>query len=148
MSDEHANAAAHDPLEALLRLRRHAVDEARRDLASCLRVEAEATQAVAMMTGKIEAETEAAASLASEDADVEAFANWLRRIKPQQAAVQHAQENAEADTTQARSLLAAARAAARAVEVMLERQAAERLAETERREQAALDEVAQRREPT
>ena len=37
----------HDPLEALLRLRRMAADEASRGLAECLRVESEAAAAVA-----------------------------------------------------------------------------------------------------
>jgi hypothetical protein len=36
-----------DPLEALLRLRRIAADEARRGLAECLRTEGEAAAAVA-----------------------------------------------------------------------------------------------------
>jgi hypothetical protein len=50
----------HDPLEALLRLRRMAADEARRGLGECLRIESEAAAAVAAIEAAIERETEAA----------------------------------------------------------------------------------------
>src|SRR5487761_2092713 len=116
------SAMARDPLEALLRLRRLAVDEARRGVAACLDAEAEAMQAVARLKQAIERETEAASSLATNDADVEAFAAWLRRIRPEQAAAHAAREQAETETARARTVLAAARAAARAAEAMLERQ--------------------------
>jgi hypothetical protein len=76
----------HDPLEALLRLRLIAVDEARRGLAECLRSESEAAAAVAAIEAAIERETEVATSLAAGDAEVEAFAAWLRRIRPKQRA--------------------------------------------------------------
>ena len=68
-----------DPLEALLRLRRVAADEARRGLAESLRVEGEAAAAVAAIAAAIERETEVATSLAVGDAEVEAFAAWFRR---------------------------------------------------------------------
>jgi hypothetical protein len=74
-----------DPLEALLRLRRMAADEARRGLAECLRAEGEAAAAVATIEAAIDRETEAATSLAVGDAEVEASAGWLRRILPKTA---------------------------------------------------------------
>lgn len=85
-----------------------------------------------------------ATDLATGDAEVEAFAAWLRRIRPKQQAAQTAEDDAEAGTLQARVVLGAARAAVRAVEEMLEKHAAAALAEAERRAQAELDEVAQR----
>jgi flagellar export protein FliJ len=133
-----------DPLEALLRLRRLAADEARRSLADSLRAEDQAVQAIAVIEAAIERETEAATNLAAGDAEVEAFSAWLRRIRPKQHAAYAAGDHAEAETARARIVLAAARAAVQAAEEMLEKQAAARQAEAERKEQHALDEVAQR----
>ena len=76
----------HDPLEPLLRLRRMAADEARRGLAERLRIESEAAAAVAAIEAAIERETDVATDLASGDAEVEAFAAWLQRIRPKQRA--------------------------------------------------------------
>lgn len=135
----------HDPLEALLQMRRIAADEARRGLAECLRRESEATAAVAAIEDAIERETEAASSLIAGDAEVEAFAAWLRRIRPKQLAAHAAAKEAEASTTRARGVLGAARAAVRAVEETLARQAAEAEAAAQRKAQSELDEVAQRR---
>ncbi len=135
---------SHDPLEALLRLRRMAADEARRGLAECLRAEGEAAGAVATIEAAIARETEAATSLAAGDAEVEAFAGWLRRIRPKQRAALAAAEVAETATTQARGVLGAARAGVEAVEKTLEKRAALERAETERRAQSEIDEAAQR----
>ncbi len=132
-----------DPLEALIRLRRLAADEARRSLADCLRDEDQAVRAIAALDAAIERETEAATSLATGDAEVEAFAAWLRRMRPRQHAAYMAESHAEAATAQARIMLAAARAAVQAAEEMLEEHEAHRRAESERQEQHALDEVAQ-----
>ena len=75
-----------DPLASLLRLRRLTADQARRELAECLRAESEAKQAIAAIDAEIARETEVATSLAGGDAEVEAFAAWLRRIRPSQHA--------------------------------------------------------------
>lgn len=77
-----------DPLDALMRLRRIAADKARRDLADCLRAESVAAEAVAMITASIEHEAEVATDLAAGDAEVEAFAAWLCRMRPQQGAAE------------------------------------------------------------
>ncbi len=137
----------HDPLEALLRLRRLGVDEARRGLAECLRLESEAATAVGGIEAAIEREMEAATNLAAGDAEVEAFAAWLRRIRPKQRAAHEAADAAEAETAQARYVLGAAQAAVRAVEEMLDQHAAAVHAEAERRAQAEIDEAAQRCRP-
>ena len=131
-----------DPLEALLRLRRMAADEARRGLAECLRVESEAAAAVAAIKAAIERETEVATSLAAGDAEVEAFGAWLRRIRPKQRAALAAEDEAETATVRARTLLGAARAAVRAAEEMLEKHAAAAQAAAERRAQGEIDEAA------
>jgi ribosomal protein S20 len=82
---------------------------------------------------------------ASGDAEVEAFAAWLRRIRPKQHAAHVAEDQAEAATSQGRAVLAAARAAVRAAEEMLEQHAAAKLKETEHQAQREIDEAAQRR---
>jgi flagellar export protein FliJ len=133
-----------DPLEALLRLRRIAADEARRGLAECLRTEGEAAAAVATIEAAIDRETEAATSLAAGDAEVEAFAAWLRRILPKQRAALAAAEAAEAATTQARGVLGAARAGVQATEETLEKRAVVLRAEAEHKAQNEIDEAAQR----
>jgi flagellar export protein FliJ len=134
---------SHDPLEALLRLRRIAADEARRGLAECLRAEGEVAAAVATIEAAIARETEAATSLAAGDAEVEAFAAWLRRVRPKQRAALAAAEAAETATTQARGVLGAARAGVQATEETLEKRAAVVRAEAERKAQNEIDEAAQ-----
>jgi flagellar export protein FliJ len=133
-----------DPLEVLLRLRRLTADQARRALADCLRAESLAAQSVAVVAAAIEHETAAATSLAVGDAEVEAFAAWLRRIRPKQRAAQAAEEQAEAETVRARAVLAAARAAVRAAEDMLEKHVTAAAVEAEHKAQAEIDETAQR----
>jgi flagellar export protein FliJ len=132
-----------DPLEALLRLRRLTSDEARRFLAECLRNEERASQVLAAIEAAVERETEAATSLATGDAEVEAFGAWLRRIRPQQMAAHVAEDHAEAETARARAVLAAALAAVQAAEDMLKKHQAAREAEAARRMQHELDEAAQ-----
>ncbi|HME23574.1 MAG TPA: hypothetical protein VKI44_19990 [Acetobacteraceae bacterium] len=133
-----------DPLEALLRLRRMAADEARRGLAECLRVESEAAVAVAAIEAAIERETEVATNLAAGDAEVEAFGAWFRRIRPKHRSAQAVEAEAEAATASARAVLGAARAAVRATEEMLEKHAVAAQAAAERAAQGEIDEVAQR----
>ena len=137
-----------DPLESLLRLRRLAVDEARRGLADCLRAECQAAEALAALEAAIERETDVAADLSAGDAEVEAFAAWLRRMRPKQQAAHAAEAQAEAATAQGRAILAAARAAVSAVEDMLAEHTAERKAEAQRQAQREIDEAVQRRSGT
>jgi flagellar export protein FliJ len=132
------------PLESLVRLRQLAADDARRSLAECLHQEELAAQMTATIDAAIERETEAATSLAAGDAEVEAFAAWLRRIRPRQHAAHVAEDQAEADTARARIVLGAARAAVRVAEELLARHEAEARAAEERRAQSEIDETAQR----
>jgi flagellar export protein FliJ len=134
-----------DPVEALLRFRRVAADEARRGLAEFLSFEGEAAAAVAAIAAAIERETEVATSLAAGDAEVEAFAAWFRRIRSEQQSAVAAEEAAATATVQARAILGAARAAVRAAEKLLEQHAAAARLETQRREQRDIDEAAERR---
>jgi flagellar export protein FliJ len=135
-----------DPLASLLRLRRLTADQARRELADCLRAESEAKQAIAAIDAKIARETEVATALAGGDAEVEAYAAWLRRIRPSQQAARVAEAATIAQTTEARAVLAMARAAVRAVEELLTQRGAEERMTAEHQAQREIDEVAQRTE--
>ena len=135
--------SARDPLDALIRLRRMGVDEARSALADSLRAGEAASAALEALEMAIRQETEAACSLDADDAAVEQFASWLRRTRDRQRDAGATRDAAELATAQARGVLAAARAAVRAIEAMQERQAAIRAAAAARTEQATLDEAGQ-----
>lgn len=138
-----------DPLEALLRMRQVAVDHSRRDLADSLRAEAEAETALQAINTAIEHETEVVSDLGAGDAEVEAYAAWLHRMRPRQREAARAVEQAEAETAMARAALAMAQAAVRVVEEMqahhadAARTAAERAAQREIDEMARRDELAE-----
>ncbi len=74
-----------DPLAALLRLRRLTADQARRELADCLRAESEAKQAIAAIDAEIARETEVATGLAGGDAEVEAYRRLAASDLPEPA---------------------------------------------------------------
>lgn len=135
-----------DPLAALLRLRRLTADQTRRELADCLRAESEAKQAIAAIDTEIAHETEVATCLAGGDAEVEAYAAWLRLIRPTQQAARMAEAVAIAGTTETRAVLAMARAAVRAVEELLTQRVGEERMVAERQAQREIDEIAQRTE--
>jgi flagellar export protein FliJ len=136
----------HDPLNALLRLRRIAVDQSRRDLADCLRAEGDAEAAMEAIAASIEHEAEVVTDLGVGDAEVEAFAAWLHRMRPRQQAAQQAVEQAEAETSAARAALTVAQSAMRTVEEMLAHHADAARVEAERAAQREIDEMARRGE--
>ncbi len=131
-----------DPLPVVHRLRRLAADEARRALAEYLTVESEAAAALRALDAEIAAETDAASDPDQDDRPVEDFAVWLRRISVDRAAAVAALEDAETQSAEARAVLAASRTAERALEILMEQQAAERRTASEHRDQLALDEIA------
>lgn len=130
-----------DPLAAVLRLRRLAMEDVSRDFAECLRGEAEARQAVAAMEAAIDRETELASSLEVGDAVVEAFGAWLKRARKDLRAAQALHEQSESETARARAALAVARAALKATEHLVAEQEAAAALETARQEQRELDEI-------
>ncbi len=133
-----------DPLAAVLRVRRLAMEDATRDFAECLRCEAEAGQAVAAVEAAIERETEVASSLSAGDAVVEAFGAWLKRVRKDLRAAQALHEQAENETARARAALAVARSGVKATEHLIAQQAAAAAAEAARQEQRDLDEIGRR----
>jgi flagellar export protein FliJ len=130
-----------DPLAAVLRLRRLAMDEASRDFAECLRGEAQAEQAVMAVEAAIERETEIASSLEASDAVVEAFGAWLKRARKDLRGAQAVREQSESETARARAALAVARAALKATEHLIAEQVAAAAAEADRKEQHNLDDM-------
>lgn len=134
-----------DALDALLRLRRLAREDALRDLAVCMAADAAANAAVARIDAAIVAEEAAASRLDAEDIAVEAFGRWLRRVREERDAASTTRDRAEAGTTRARAVLGAARAALVVVEAELARRAEETRLAVLRGEQAAIDEHAGRR---
>lgn len=134
-----------DPLPALLRVRRMALDEARRLLATRLQAEAEAEADALAAERTILAEADAARALTADDGVVETFAAWLPGARRRAEAARAAQEAAQAETSLARAGLQLARAAVEAAEALQSRQAEGRAAEAARKEQIALDDMAPRR---
>ena len=126
---------ARDGLAALARLRRLETAEAKRRLAVQIGQEAQAA-------GRLAA---AEAALRTEHAaEAEAWRLWLPRGLAERDRAALAQRQAMARRQAAQDLLAEARAAERAVELLQERRAAEARREAARRAQALLDEAAAR----
>lgn len=133
-----------DPLEAVLRIRRMAVDTARRHLAEALTIEETARRHAEAAEARIVSEGQAAADIATGDSAVEAFAAWLPvgRAEAQTARVAH--DKAVTDVNMARAAVTVARAAAEAAADLQLRRKADQALLAERRAQNALDEVASR----
>ncbi len=133
-----------DALATLLRIRRQALDEAKRALAGAmqrqhmqqLRSEAEET--------RFAQETIIALDLAEGDGAVDAFARWLPtgREAVQQARV--AEQEASAELDRARIVLGLANTAHRSVELLTEKRGEELRLNQMRKAQQAMDELARR----
>jgi flagellar biosynthesis chaperone FliJ len=137
-----------DPLRVLARVRRLALDEARRRLADCLAAEDAAATALAAIDAEIGREREAAMSLAADDAAVESFAVWLPEARRRADQAEAVLARASAETHLARAAVSATRGAYEAVEHALQRRAEVQRSIRTQAEQRALDEVASRRADT
>src|ERR1700761_9390998 len=100
-----------DVLQTLLRLRRLAVDQARRDLGACLRHEAETADKAKDIAAAIDRETDVVCRTDGEDRMVDNFAAWLKRTRAEQDAAAEALLAAETRTQEARAVLSVGRAA-------------------------------------
>lgn len=132
---------ARDPLSTLLRVRRVALDEARRALADCLDAEAAAAEALTRAEAEILRERAAAASLDADDAAVEAFAGWLRLARGRAEQARLAHERVTAETARARAIVALARGSFEAAQTALDQKADDEREAWQRREQLSLDEA-------
>jgi flagellar protein FliJ len=129
-------------LQALARIRVIAVDEARRELATRLDEETRAAERERTCKRVIAREREAAESIQTQDAAVEAFAAWLPVGQAELDTARRVRTRAEAASARARASLNAARASLETIESMLAASAAKQRLDLERREQAELDEFA------
>jgi flagellar export protein FliJ len=136
---------ARDPLQAVLKLRELAVEEARRDVAACLELETAAGREAAAAEQAIGRETAAATDLSAGDAEVESFAAWLPHGRRRAREAHEKHEAAAMDTARARAVLAASRAGVEAVQKLIEKRRAEENAALARKAQAELDEAGLRR---
>jgi flagellar biosynthesis chaperone FliJ len=134
-----------DPLDAVLRMRRVTVDDAKRELASLLRAEELAQSKADALEAVIGQEAAAAADLAAGDDIVEAYAAWLPVGRANLAAARAAHEQIRCEIAMARAALTVARAAAESAQQLLTKRAAERALDANRRSQAVIDEDALRR---
>jgi flagellar export protein FliJ len=134
-----------DTLQTLLRLRRLAVDKARRGLADCLRQETVAEEKMRDLAAEIDRETDAVCRSAGDDRMVENFALWLRRARVEQDAAAGALLTAQTHMLEARAVLTAGREAVEVVESLIAQRDADRNATLLRQEQAILDEAGQGR---
>ena len=137
-------AAGRDPLRSVLRIRREAVDDARRALSECLIAETARAAAADCAEAVIGRELELASRLSGTDSTVEAFARWLPLAREMAERARVAHDRAVLETGRARACLAAARAAAKVVEELQARRAAERDADIRRREQHEQDDQSRR----
>ena len=134
-----------DPLASLARLRRQAVDEARRALLRCVDLEDATERHATAAENAITQELQIASHLSASDHAVERFGVWLRQARSDARAARRQQELASADTARARAALTSARAAAEAVDTLRDQKAAERRGEMLRRAQSELDEMTRHR---
>ena len=135
-----------DALKTVHRLREMEVDGARSAL---LRLEAlahEARMAERAATITIQTEMNAAARLGADDATVEAFGAWLPTGRAAVIRAQAQLARLEQDTAQARAILNLARSGAEAVEKLMAEREMLATEAAARRQQAALDEAALRRQ--
>ncbi len=133
-----------DALEIVLRIRRVAVDEAKRGLAVALAAEGVAQRQATAAEDMIASESDNAADVNQGDASVEAFAAWLPVGRAKAKAARSALEAAGADVVLQRAALTAARAAAEAAEALLDRRRAARLLAEAAKALAVADEVGAR----
>jgi hypothetical protein len=134
-----------DTLQTLLRLRRLAVDKARRGLADCLQQETAAEEKMRELAAEIDRETDAVCQSAGDDRMVEHFAAWLRRARFQQDTAAGVLLTAQTHTLEARAVMTAGREAVEVVESLIAQRNAEQTAAALRREQAILGEAGRRR---
>ena len=135
---------ARDRLDTLLRLRRLAVQDRIRDLASAIRTEEQSVLTQAARAEAITREALQAQCMAQSNAALAAFQPWRARaaeaLRDAEAQVAHTGEA----TRDARSQLGEARGAMRAVELAIDRRKADADLAIQRADQHAFDDAVRR----
>jgi hypothetical protein len=132
-------------LVAVGRLRRLELDIAQRDLAACLHAEVQAIAAQDAAQADIRRETAVATSPSADIPALAVYAAWLPHAMAAAARAASQQSEREQASAAARLNVAEHQSAARATGFLLDARAEARRVDVLRREQAALDEHAQRR---
>lgn len=104
-----------------------------------------AASAEQLARAAIATEMQSALALSTDDAAVDAFAMWLPRGRAAVARACHELEAAQDEITQVRAALSLARAAAEAVDQLIEARNATALMELQRKQQIELDDFSHRR---
>ena len=133
-----------EPLDTVLRLRRHAVDDARRALTDSLVAATAAEMTAQQLQRDMQAETERAADVSGDDSMVEAFAAWLPAARQRLEAARSVQERQEVEVARCRAELTASRAAMQAVEALIAENRAKQAEAREKLAQRSLDEAGAR----
>ena len=128
-------------LQAVLRLRRIASDEARRLVTEAVSREDAARETADDAEREIVRETALACSLEVDDTAVETFSAWLAEARLRAEAARKAADRAAAETTRARAALRLARAGLEATEALVAVRSAEQGAVEAQREQHDLDDL-------
>ncbi len=138
-------AGERDPLNILLAVRRHAVDERRQVLADCLTLEAEAASTIAALDDAISHDAEAARAFPDHQHFRDIFLAARRHLTAERQRAEAARADAEARSEAARRQLAVARLDAEAVERLIAERTLATRAAADRRTQHELDDIARER---
>ncbi len=130
-----------DSLATLLRIRRNHLDEAQRAVADALRVQQQAQARREAEETRYAAETVAALDLAHGDEAVDAFARWLPVGRRAIETAGLAEQEACGEVDRARVVLGLARAAHRAVELLVEKRREEEGQRRDRKAQQEMDDI-------
>ncbi|MBB3174760.1 flagellar export protein FliJ [Endobacter medicaginis] len=133
-----------DPLLSLLRLRKQAMDDARRMVAESLDAHHVAQHRLHLAEENLERETRAASALDAGDGAVEAFARWLHIGQAEITRCRDTEREAGGAVDRARAALGLARAAVEVVERLIASRAEAEARQAIRREQAQIDELRRR----
>lgn len=133
---------ARDPLRILLSVRRRSVEQARYALGACLTEEAAVAGKITALDDAATRDREAAKAWLDSHQFKETAAMRLAAAHAERQAISAELAVAEERSAQARGVVAAERAAAEAVEQLIQEREAAAGAETNRREQHILDDVA------
>lgn len=135
-------------LHVALRLRRIAVETAKRNLAVAIDAELAANAALTRASRALSQEMTLATALTADDAMSEAYVAWLPRGRAAKSAAKDQAARSAADAAHARAVLGAARSAEAAVETLMQRLSDAALAQAKRTDQTATDEAAARQRIT
>ncbi len=130
-----------DTLATLLRVRRNNLDEAQRAVADALRLQQQAQARRESEQTRYAEETVAALDLACGDEAVDAFARWLPVGRKAIEAACLAEQEACGEVDRSRVVLGLARAAHRAVELLMEKRNEEERLLHERKAQQEMDDL-------